>query len=65
MPVILSNGDVCDDEDIYGSQIHDYLSDDDYIDYDEQYEQYFKFPEAISSDLIDRFEFRIAMNSRF
>lgn len=57
MPFILSNGDVCDDEDIYGSQIHDY--DSEYDSEDERDNENYRDP--IDSVLIDRFEFILAM----
>jgi len=60
MPFILSNGDVCDDEDIYGSQIHEY--DSEYDSDDERETEVYKDP--ISSELIDRFEFILALASR-
>jgi len=57
MPFILSNGDVCDDEDIYGSQIHDY--DTEYDSGDERDNENYRDP--VDSELIDRFEFVLAM----
>jgi len=56
MPVIMSNGDICDDEEIFGSYIHEYD-----IDEDDYFDGYYEDP--ISSELIDRFEFRLALSA--
>jgi len=56
MPVIMPNGDVCDDEEIYGSNIYCYDSEDEH-DCDDDYE------DPVCSELIDRFEFRLALTS--
>ncbi len=55
MPVIMPNGDVCDDEEIYGSHIHDYDIEEENIEDD--------YEDPISSDIIDRWEFRLALAS--
>jgi len=55
MPFILSNGDVCDDEEIYGSHIHEYDVD---VEFDDD-----EYEDPIASELIDKFEFRLAMTA--
>ncbi len=55
MPFILSNGDVCDDEEIFGPQIHPYDADEDCIDDEE-------FDDFQISELIDRWEYRLAVS---
>ena len=52
MPVIMPNGDVCDDEDIYGEKIFDY--DDDFGD---------EFEDPSFTEMVDRFEFRLALSA--
>ena len=56
----MPNGDLCDDEEIYGELIH--LDYDDYDDYDDDdYDEDIDYEDPISSELIDRFEFRLAI----
>lgn len=57
MPFILSNGEIYDDEEILGAHIYDYDYD---YDSDDEHED---FEEIINSELIDRFEFRLAMTA--
>ena len=54
----MPNGDLCDDEEIYGELIH--LDYDDYDD-DDDYDEDIDYEDPISSELIDRFEFRLAI----
>lgn len=58
MPVIMPNGDVCDDEDIYGEQIFDYHFDGDD---DEEFGDEFEDPSF--TEMVDRFEFRLALSA--
>jgi hypothetical protein len=59
MPVIMPNGDVCDDEDIFGEQIFEYHFDGD----DENDELGDEFEDPSFTEMVDRFEFRLAMSA--
>jgi len=56
MPVIMPNGDVCDDEEIFGCNIHEYDFEDEVVDDD--------YEDPIASELIDRWEFRLALSAQ-
>ena len=55
MPIILSNGDVYDDEEIFGPQIHQYDTDEDCIDDEE-------FDDFQISKLIEMWEYRLTVS---